>query len=967
MASREITTLSSAEERTLAAEQLRAAQIEYKNTLDAWPTDTEGYRIVPSTGVRLTLNDYENIASNIAAKYDYVDYGNFNQSSNDSGTLTVNVGGSQFFVKGYGNNAEFETTKDVTAVNRDDAYVAPSSPGPSPIQQDAGRNTARADQAGSSVTDAPGLSNAQTTPAGSPTSTTDGNRSSATDSAAGPSNPANTTPVTQNGDAADVGADPAAGQAGSRGDRLPTEGNDSATGSAAAARDDDAGGTGENTGNSTGDAQDGSNNGTNNTGVSVGQAGQGTQLGDPSKGGTKQNKRILQRSNPLHEYVNWTYQVGWYMLDIPTFNSFVNSNTDSPSLRKKPIMKTGGFAKTGQGLDYDLGLVSLEIENVIGNNTDSPGSNIYSINMQVMEPYGVSLIGALKQLAGDNDDPFQIPYLLEIKWLGYDDNGKLVNNIPNTGPKLLPVKIINITFKIDSAGTVYNISMVPYTQNPIDKREGVLRQDINLYGDSLQTLLKEGPDSLKEFLKKKAEADVADGNAQYADEYDFEILSFDPGTRAPNNKLATAGVTFPQKGGEGTVLKNRGMGNPADRAAGVAGTPGLAASLLTTPNSALSGFGTGGSPGFNKTNDPTKQYFSYRGGTTIVALIVDLAKNSKYFQDEITDKPNSEKNKPLQLVKVIPMVSELKNYDNIRKVYQKKIIYKVIPYFEYGRLYPYAGQAGIENRGFVKEYNWLFTGKNEDIVDLRLDYKFTYFQVFSKSQTAKSALNVAANVEEKPTAKNPLPLSENALVPGVASGPGSSDPKGFRPESVAEYFDMALNNPKKADLVRLELDIIGDPDWITQDRSVRPKGTDINATNSGFVDNDPKMGIAVDVDAVYAKLNFRTPRDYDDKTGLMNLTLEQTLISGVYKVYRVTNKFDGGRFMQTLQMARAESQPENKPNSQAAMANARQQDRASVPGYSTTPNQSNLVNTRLNVATETNATAPRAPRGSERF
>lgn len=290
-----------------------------------------------------------------------------------------------------------------------------------------------------------------------------------------------------------------------------------------------------------------------------------------------------------------------------------------------------------------------------------------------------------------------------------------------------------------------------------------------------------------------------------------------------------------------------------------------------------------------------------------------------------------------------------------------------MPYFEYGRLYPYAGQADISNRGFVKEYNWIFTGKNEDIVDLRLDYKFTYFQVFSKSQTAKSALNVAANVEEKPTARNPLPISENALVPGVVSGAGSSDPKGFRPESVAEYFDMALNNPKKADLVRLDLDIIGDPDWITQDRSVRPKGLDINATNTGYVDNDFKMGVAVDVDAVYAKLNFRTPRDYNDNTGLMNLTVEQSLISGVYKVYRVTNRFEGGRFMQTLQMARAESQPENKPNSQAAMAAVRMQDKESVPGYSAARQQSNLVDTRVNVATETNATTPRAPTGSERF
>ena len=74
----------------------------------------------------------------------------------------------------------------------------------------------------------------------------------------------------------------------------------------------------------------------------------------------------------------------------------------------------------------------------------------------------------------------------------------------------------------------------------------------------------------------------------------------------------------------------------------------------------------------------------------------------------------------------------------------------------------------------------------------------------------------------------------------------------------------------------------------------------------------------MDVDGVYVKLNFRTPRDYDENSGLMMLSPGQELIGGMYQVITVESVFEGGKFTQKLNMVRVFDQPENKVDKQVA-------------------------------------------------
>lgn len=638
-------------------------------------------------------------------------------------------------------------------------------------------------------------------------------------------------------------------------------------------------------------------------GTGGGQPGTGNltddAVGDGGTGatsGASSNKPapIKQRPNVLHDYANWTYQVGWYMLDRDSFNQFVETGKEPGNFRKYPIFKSGGIRETGSnnGIDFDLGLRSLRMTGIIGNNKYSPNANQYEIEMEIIEPYGVSLLPKLRVLAqslqGENKE-FQIPYLLEIKWVGYDDNNKLVNNIPNSGPKLIAVQIINVSFNITSSGTIYKITFAPSAQFALGNILGIVRTDTRVYGGTFEEVIKGNSESLKAKLNAMGENDVKNKRAEYADTYDFEIVSYSDDARTPDDRLAKSSMMYPVVGGESTV-------------------------------EAL------------KRYDTTKQEWTFSSGSSVKAIISDLARNSKYFYDKIVDLETADevslgnltgsdqslpqqdqlekKLAAMELIKVVPVIT-LGSYDKIRGVYQKNIVYKVIPFYLYGQINARTGQAPVSNRGYVKEYNWLFTGKNQDVIDINLTYDVLYFRLFQTTVGAKAVTDTASNAIGS-DGLQPALSPDAASQPRVWGDINARTNKGDKPNAVQEYFEQQLNPSYGTDLVQLDLSIIGDPDWIPQDRSIRPVGTSTDANNNGYVDGELAKGISVDVDGVYVNINFRTPADYSDKTGLMNLgSDESALIAGYYQVITVESLFQDGRFTQILNMVRVPSQEKN--------------------------------------------------------
>jgi hypothetical protein len=116
-------------------------------------------------------------------------------------------------------------------------------------------------------------------------------------------------------------------------------------------------------------------------------------------------------------------------------------------------------------------------------------------------------------------------------------------------------------------------------------------------------------------------------------------------------------------------------------------------------------------------------------------------------------------------------------------------------------------------------------------------------------------------------------------------------------------------NNSHGDMIEVTMSVIGDPDWIPQDSSVRGGEISVADFNTKL---DNWGSIAIDVAGVYAKLQLRTPIDYNDSNGMMNLSDDKSLVGGVYQIITVENNFQGGKFTSNLNMIKLSNQTENK-------------------------------------------------------
>jgi archaellum component FlaG (FlaF/FlaG flagellin family) len=116
-------------------------------------------------------------------------------------------------------------------------------------------------------------------------------------------------------------------------------------------------------------------------------------------------------------------------------------------------------------------------------------------------------------------------------------------------------------------------------------------------------------------------------------------------------------------------------------------------------------------------------------------------------------------------------------------------------------------------------------------------------------------------------------------------------------------------NNSHADMIVVDMRIIGDPDWIPQDSSIRGGEISVGDITTKL---DNWGSIAVDVAGVYAKLQLRNPIDYNDNNGLMNLTEDKSLVGGVYQIITVENLFEGGKYTCNLKMNKIPNQTENR-------------------------------------------------------
>ena len=270
---------------------------------------------------------------------------------------------------------------------------------------------------------------------------------------------------------------------------------------------------------------------------------------------------------------------------------------------------------------------------------------------------------------------------------------------------------------------------------------------------------------------------------------------------------------------------------------------------------------------------------------------------------------------------------KLLDFDPKLKDFAKDITFRVQPYKIHHSAYlsPEGASKGIGacKGAAEKEYNYIYTGKNTDIIKFNIEIKNMMFTAIdpNKVEDSGGVANNSTNTSvpgQTMTSKQADGSAGPSL--GGNAGPGKLDmATGNLPfkggsgqtsteQKIANEFYMAYLN-SIGNQVNLDLEILGDPFFLPElGYSNFHGGGDSQSAGNGTMNHE-----ATDI---YCVVNFRTPADPDAGgasaagPGGYYFPDGQTPspFSGLFKVTKVESKFRGNLFSQIVEGIRIPAQ-----------------------------------------------------------
>jgi hypothetical protein len=324
------------------------------------------------------------------------------------------------------------------------------------------------------------------------------------------------------------------------------------------------------------------------------------------------------------------------------------------------------------------------------------------------------------------------------------------------------------------------------------------------------------------------------------------------------------------------------------------------------------------------TIDPKNRKFQFTQEQSLTAIISQIILSSKYATDAIQQKPSDEGF--ISWFKLDVQI-QLKEFDDKRGDFAKKIIYRVLPYNVHVSVFSNPtsappGYAELEKL-IAKRYDYIYSGQNNDV--LRFDIQINNLFFTGTNPKGEESSGTNANLDQKGLAEAPPnttvtnqgPAAGAAIGATTGSSPTKKDPAKFNlpadpsggdstEKIVAQTFHQAfLNN--SGDLISIDLEILGDPYWMV-DSGISNYFAPTSGDNK-LTTEDGTMNY--ESGDVYIYLTFRTPTDINETSGLYNFPDggAESPFSGIYKVIQCENTFNDGTFKQKLKTIRMPRQP----------------------------------------------------------
>lgn len=588
------------------------------------------------------------------------------------------------------------------------------------------------------------------------------------------------------------------------------------------------------------------------------------------------------RPNPLDQYVNYTYGLTLFALSPEEFNGLSAGSTTSGQV----LIASGGRRNKGltRNSEFyeDFYFDNLKMNTVIGMNARSRSSNVIDIQFTVQEPYGISLLNRLLKVAGDlgAENWNEMPFLIQVDFFGNNEDGTLVNPIPDQTKKI-PLKLIECKIKVSTKGSEYQFAAVPYHHSAFLENAGTTPAFLEVTAKTVKDFFSSGKDSpgsytnaLNSYQKSLAEKENSAGGKfqEYPDEYEFIIDDEIAEATLVNSKrnnvrsAPTANNNFKLATTSDGIRAHKDPDSPAT----------LAMDFQVTPINA---------------------------GTSIIDVINQVIRNSSYISDQVGGGGGG----TISWYKILPKI-EIKEFDKIRKVYQKKYIYYISKIELHNTKYPDAPMS-LPDR-WSKEYDYVFTGKNQQILDFSIDFNTMFYTVMTahRDKLKKQEITPDPKAEDEDegysndSGEKTIDPNQVKTVAGQTDvstlAEGNNDVKNI---SANDLYKSIMTN-SRGDMVNVKLKVSGDPEFIKQDDIIMEPTLQPTV---GEVTAESNNSLTTDGGEVYVYLRFRSPSDINQDSGLYDFEkYPDSVFNGLYRVITVENIFERGQFLQNLDLVR---------------------------------------------------------------
>ena len=692
--------------------------------------------------------------------------------------------------------------------------------------------------------------------------------------------------------------------------------------------------------------------------------------------------------NPLRSHNSFNYVVSLGILDAAEYNN-PELYRSSGGFKNYIIQSSGGnldkryqvFDEKGSGKSEhaEYYIDDIEIEAVISPNANTRVSAGTALSFNVTEPYSMgnfiqAIIGAAAT-AGYKSYT-QAPFCLKIDFKGWNLDGSTDANFL-TRPIFLPIKFINMDFNVTGTGSTYAVKAIPMSESGLADNINKIKTSIKATGLLLHQVLETNDASITSAINGQIQGLEKAGALAPYDRY---VIAFpkDRDTLLSALKAGniddTAFTTSPEEREEQrtTLAANPELRGIYQSQSIIIKPPSRTYSIL---KSFAENTGLMNEIGLSTLNEDTNAPGNSSEADAAAATnpqtgLVDTASKAVQPADKARDFQFNQNENITSIIEKIVVQSTfcaenstIKAKNGLHKWFKihthvfidespateaqmgrrpKVYVYSVMPY-EVPETVTMASNARASNiqglkRVAVKGYNYIYTGKNEDVLNFDINFNNAFmltanadFGMTTGSQSDPDASKVATAQTNTPSGATPAEQTDTTTTddqtgglemdtgPKGASGTHSTDVR----RQIAEMFHDRITN-MTVDMVTAEMEIIGDPYYLPQD-----SGNYVSkrvAAKPGITDDGT---MPYSTGPVLVDVNFRTPFDYQIDGATMEMPLAVPGFSGLFQVWAVTNMFLGGKFTQRLKMIRLRGQDDKastgntnfmQVNNNAAMA-----------------------------------------------